>query len=117
MSFTTWLGVFQIASSLVAVGALIISVGARRDARDKAADVDAGMHSIQYREHIWFLHNAGLKVDEIEQLLRRETFRSGVPLSEANAYDNGYCPEVGSVEDVLDPLGRRQGPSLPSGTE
>jgi hypothetical protein len=116
MSFATWLGIFQIVSAAIAVGALIISIGARRDARAKAADIDAGTHSILYREHIWTLHKHGLGVEEIKQLLRRETFRPGVPLSEANAYDNGYCPEVGSVEDVLDPLGRRQSHAPPSVT-
>lgn len=98
----------QVAGVLVAVGALVVSIGAMRDARAKAADIEGGMHSIAYREHIWFLHKAGLKVDEIEQLIRRETYRPGVPLSEANAYDDGYVSAVGSVRDVLDPLGRRK---------
>lgn len=98
----------QIAGVLIAVGALIVSSRARRDARLKAADIEGGMHSIAYREHIWFLHKAGLKVDEIERIIRRETYRPGVPLSEANAYDDGYAPAVGSVREVLDPLGRRK---------
>jgi hypothetical protein len=101
-------GVTQVAGLVVAVAALVISLHVRRDAKRKVTDMDAGMHSIAYREHILHLHSAGLTVKKIETVLRRETYRPGIPLTEANAYDDGYAPEVGTVREILDPVGKRQ---------
>jgi len=107
MSWESWAVVVQALGTVIAVVALIVSYRALRDARDKAGDIEAGMHSIAYREHVWNLHKCGLRVDEIEEILRQETYRPGTSLAEANAYDDGYKPDVGSVRKLLDPLERR----------
>ncbi len=54
-----WVDLTQIAGVLIAIGALVVSLAARRDARAKAADIEGGMHSIAYREHVWFLTTPG----------------------------------------------------------
>ncbi|MEV6493514.1 hypothetical protein AB0M20_33575 [Actinoplanes sp. NPDC051633] len=111
------LNVVQVVGLIVAVAAMMISLRARRDAKNKAVDVDAGIHSITYREHVLNFHRAGFSVEEIEAMLRRETYRPGMPLDRANAYDNGYAPEMGTVGEILDPLGtgrRRPGGMQPS---
>jgi hypothetical protein len=53
---------------------------------EKTRDIYAGTHSIAYREHVWFLHERELTVIEIENILRQETYRPGLPVSQGNAY-------------------------------
>ena len=107
MSWESWAVVVQAIGTVIAAVAIIISYRALRDARAKAGDIEGGMHSIAYREHVWNLHRWGLQVDEIEEVMRQETYRPGIPLAEANAYDDGYAPDVGSVRKLLDPLERK----------
>ena len=108
MSWESWAVVIQAVGTVIAAGAIVVSYRALRDARDKAGDIEGGMHQIAYREHVWNLHRWGLQVDEIEEVIRQETFRPGIPLSEANAYDDGYMKSAGSVRKLLDPLERRE---------
>jgi hypothetical protein len=69
------------------------------------------VHSIAYREHVWFLHDRKLTVPQIEQILRRETLSPGMDLADGDSYlgelksdgsrEGGYKNEVGSVAEIL----------------
>lgn len=111
MSPETWSAIAAIASALAAAVALVISVRALHLERQLRVDMEGGMHSIAYREHVWFLHDKKLTVPQIEQILRRETFAPGMDFDEGDAYlgklkpdgsrEGGYQREVGSVAEIL----------------
>lgn len=111
MSPEIWSAVGAVASALAAVAALAISLGALRLERRLRVDMEGGLHSIAYREHVWFLHEKKLSVPEIEQILQRETLVPGMDLTRGDAYrgalksdgsrEGGYRAEVGSVEEIL----------------
>ncbi len=100
---------------LVALAAAVVSVISLLLSKRHAEDFTAGSHAIAYREHVWFLYNQGLSEAQIEQILRRETYRSDLPLAMGNAYDGangegGLCREIGSVAEILGPSGQRCAP-------
>ena len=91
---------------LIASVAAVVSVVALKQSKRYAEDFGGGTHAIAYREHVWFLHNQGLSDEQIEGILRMETFRPDVPLNEGNAYDGangsgGLRSEIGSVAQIL----------------
>jgi hypothetical protein len=111
MSPESWSAIGAIASALAAAVALVISLRALRLERDLRVDMEGGTHSITYREHVWFLHDRGLTVQQIEAILKRESLEPGMDLAEGDAYlgrlktdgtrERGYKIEVGSVAEIL----------------
>jgi hypothetical protein len=96
------------AAVLIVVGAAAVSVRSLVLSNRHNEDVGSGTFAMQYREHVWFLHNPGLSQEQIETALRRESSRPGMPITDRdNASDGcdgrgGLWRELGTVSEIFD---------------